>query len=313
MRWRWLLAIPGLLLSSVLLLSACSTQIAGLVLKDQVQPVTVSAQQIQLMTADRQSYALDQLDSAVSNALALQPQAENLTVFIHGMGPYPDKAYKHQEITALSEAYSSAVIMLNWPAWEDRSVLPRQNALASGRLLSPLWQQLKTARQQPALADKKLILVAHSMGAEVLRGISESAQPAGAVFDNLLLAAPETDLKGHAAWLNRVKLSTEKLVLVNRDDNMLPFARSVMKKPRLGLTLRHDDGDREPIAQDTRYLVLEDVTEWHSVYASRQSDEVNALLRGLVLSGEVPAVCATDAAGQRLVYSPEGCRGMERS
>ena len=35
-----------------------------------------------------------------------------------------------------------------------------------------------SARQQPALADKKLILVAHSIGAEVLHGIGESAQPA---------------------------------------------------------------------------------------------------------------------------------------
>ena len=292
-----------------LMLSACSTQIAGLVLEDQTGTASVSDTQLKLVTTDQQTYELGEVDAAVKNALSLRPQAQQLTVLVHGMGRYPEKAFRHEEIQALSDTYSTAVVMLHWPSWES-TVLPRQNALASGRLLSPLWKQLAQLRKQPLLTDKKLFLIAHSMGAEVLRGASQSAQTM--VFDNLLLAAPETDLDGHAVWLSQLKLSPQKVVLVNQDDNILPFARSVMKKPRLGVTL--DNGAAvEPLASDTRYLVLADITKWHSVYASRQPDGVKTLLRDLLLSGVVPQGCEADSTSMQLLLSPEGCKAMAAS
>ncbi len=282
------------IISISLLLTACSNQIAGLVLNEQ-KSAQVQAEQLAFYTQDERRFEFDDFAGALLNAQNLNPEYKQTLVFIHGMGPYPEKAYKFDELKSMADVYDSAVVMVHWPSWEGRSTLPRQNALATGRLLQPLWRQVEAARaQQP----QKFMLLAHSMGAEVMRSVSESPQPQ--VFDEFMLAAPETDLADHAQWFDQLQLSKNKTILLNQDDFMLPYAQSVTKAPRLGLTLEHENGQAERLAQNTRYLVLNEMTNWHSVHATRQPEPVRELLRQIFVDSALPAECAETIDGRSL-------------
>ena len=282
------------IISVSILLTACSNQIASLVLSEQ-KSAQVHRKQLAFYTQDERRFEFDEFTDALTNAKSLNPKHRQTLVFIHGMGPYPEKAFKFEELKSLADVYDSAVVMVHWPAWEGRSILPRQNALQTGRLLEPLWPQIAQARaQQPG----RFLLIAHSMGAEVMRSVSQSPQPQ--VFDEFMLASPETDLAGHAQWLDKLQLSAHKTILLNQDDFMLPYAQSVTKTPRLGLTLEHENGQAERLAQNTHYLVLNDVTNWHSVHISKQPDPVRKLLRMVMLDNRLPPTCTTQNNAQTI-------------
>ena len=77
-------------------------------------------------------------------------------------------------------------------------------------------RQRKTIQSNP----KGRILLMHSMGNEVFKSFMENydGQLSPGLFDVIILAAPEVDLKGHAQWIEKINFANNVYVMLNRED-----------------------------------------------------------------------------------------------
>jgi len=73
----------------------------------------------------------------------------------------------------------------------------------------------------------KVSLVAHSMGNYLLKQIHDSSvyEEHHMLFDNVVLAAADTNTKGHEAWVDSIRCRGRVFVMINEDDSALRASR----------------------------------------------------------------------------------------
>lgn len=271
-------------------LTACAHQLGGRLLQEEHTAVTFKETDFALYDTAGNAYALRDLEQAMNAAMALRPASQQLTLFVHGMGPYPQKAYKDHELQGIADTFDSAVLMLHWPSWKGSWLrLSRQSALASGRALQAFWQQLQTLRDAGQAEDKRWILLAHSMGTEVMRAVSE--KPHAQVFDSVLIAAPETELAAHARWLSKLQLGKRTAVLINPQDTVLGFAKVSAGNARLGLGLESGNDAAIELAPGVSYLVVQNNNHSHKLHYKNQPAALKHLLQQLINPGQLDELC----------------------
>jgi len=167
------------------------------------------------------------------------------------MGTFPSKAYRWDTLERIERQYPADVVMFHWPSWIDFVTIPRGNANASGDYLGAVLKQLERALEtDEKLARRPRILLFHSLGAEVLKGFLErydgGLRPD--LLDSVVLAAPETDLAGHAAWLGRIDFAKSVYVMQHANDRVLNAVKVHKDEARLGMQRTHLDGTPEPLA-----------------------------------------------------------------
>ena len=92
-------------------------------------------------------------------------------------------------------------------------------------------------------------MLAHSMGNYVLKNVLDSAAYRGdrLIFDNIVLAAADTNNEGHAAWVDRLRVRNRIYVTINEKDEALRASRMKAgdeQRSRLGHYLYRLDSRR---------------------------------------------------------------------
>lgn len=59
---------------------------------------------------------------------------DQVTFFLHGMGPYPDKGAKFEEFSTLALNFGRPVYAIIWPSFIDFVTIPRGDALHTGEV-----------------------------------------------------------------------------------------------------------------------------------------------------------------------------------
>lgn len=263
------------------MVSACTTEFFSenlLSTQSQANGVTPADYGLYLRSGD--DYPVTDMAAALGALPPADRDNKALVLFVHGMGTYPSKAYRWETLARIEQQYPADVVMFHWPAWIDFLTIPRGNATASGDYLGEVLVQLQQALEtDESLADRPRILLFHSLGAEVLRGFLERYD--GGLRHDLLtavvLAAPETDLEGHANWLGRIDFATSVYVMQNGNDRVLNAVKLHEKEARLGMARTHIDGRAEPLAANTTYIDVGPGTRWHRYHVQGQSACLQAI------------------------------------
>lgn len=240
--------------------------------EDQYMSYRIDARNLALFTYPRQSYPYDRqgIQDAVSDvheAILSGGREKTLVVFVHGRGKHPEKSYGDIDTVGedilfrIESEYGSKVLMFHWPSWLTPWGYPSKNAEEAGVHLGLLFDELGRYRGKNAekAGEIKTTLLVHSMGARVLKrfltdydGRLAAAPP---LFDSIVFNAPDVALSGHRSWMDRIDFAGAVYVTVNPGkDELLKFSEYLLGVPRLGRSLRQEDGSTEPLAEEAAYL-----------------------------------------------------------
>ena len=180
----------------------------------------------------------------------------NFILFVHGRGKHPEKAFEKAILSNLESNYSAKVIMFNWPSWNGALSFPEDQARSSADDFINVLRQLKSFKNNnPQLTNNiRFTLLTHSMGSLVLEQASKQGDLATDLFDTLIINSSASAGKGHADWLNRIALSENIYVTVNRDDSILGPAGARLAGRRLGKGLTSRSGEEFKLADNTNYI-----------------------------------------------------------
>ena len=272
---------------------ASCTRLTRELIRTRETPRAMSAADFSLVAGEEEKYALADINAALGGLWRGPDRDRTFILFVHGMGDYPNKAFREKTLEKIRVEYNAETLMFHWPSWVDFRTIPRANALESGAYLGGVLGTLaeEAARQNSPLAGKKRVLVLHSLGAEVLRGFL--ATYAGGLppdlLDAVVLTSPESALRGHAVWLGAIDFASEVYVFLNSKDRVLDQVRRHTGQSRLGMTLAHRDGRPEPLAPGVTYVLTDRATEWHRFYIERRSPNLAAVMSSAVNGARSPA------------------------
>lgn len=99
------------------------------------------------------------------------------------------------------------------------------------------------ARKIRANCPFKITLMCHSMGNYLYKQVLKSSVTRGnpLLFDNIVLAAADVNLKDHAEWVDRIKFRNRLYITINENDGPLGVSRMKMgelQRERLGHAVR---------------------------------------------------------------------------
>ncbi len=241
---------------------------------------------IRLYVSLEKSFDPADILSAFDSTAAYQQAGRAQLLFVHGMGDYPERARYNLLFDRLPEKYDAGVVVFKWPAWIDVRTMPRIN----GREAAPWLFKTLRAWAADTLHRQRRVLMTHSMGAVVLRKMLEDYKgdlPAG-FLDAVLIVAPETDLRGHARWLEKLDFAKSVYLFYNGEDQVLEPVEVYTHKERLGMRIVRADGSPEPLAGNTVYIDATRATDWHAYHLWRQNERLERLMRDLITGGPDP-------------------------
>lgn len=267
------LVVVGVLLVGVLVLGGCTLTRWAIHKWGETQYMSyhIDARNLALYTYPRAKfdYTAEGIDAALASLGGRAVAAgQPLTIFIHGRGKHPEKAFgDHPRIGRdilgqMTDYYQSTVLMVNWPSWLGPSGYPSLNARDTGPHLKLLFQGVRRYRAAIGGAEHPPInLFVHSMGNQVLASFLEAygGEFGGndALFDTLILNAPDAELRDHRSWVERIDFAARIYLLVNSGkDRMLQLSGYLQDNARLGRQLVHDDDRPEPLASNAAYVDL---------------------------------------------------------
>lgn len=213
-----------------------------------------------LYTSDSERFGFDQIDQALDKVFSA-----NLPVvfFIHGRGNEPNKSINSGTfveggaVRKLESQYNTKVLMFNWNSkafMYDRSK-PLSQMPAAAESLHKVLIKLKSYFSKPGNQNKKMTLVAHSMGSIVLQTyIQKYSWPneGKPIFLQMLLTSPDADNVNHWQWLNEVSQTENVFVTINKDDDILEKSTDQREEGRAALGLL----PVLPYSSETVYLDL---------------------------------------------------------
>ncbi len=286
--WAKTLAVAAFLVG---VLSACEGGFySNFMLTTETEANGIAPDDFGLYLRNGNAHAVSDLDAALDGLKPAHGGKRALVLYVHGMGVFPRKAYRWDTLERIERQYPADVVMFHWPSWIDFVTIPRGNANAAGDYLGDVLAQLQQAMEaDDSLARRPRVLLLHSLGAEVLKGFLERYE--GGLRPDLLsavvLAAPETDLAGHADWLGRIDFATTVYVMQNERDGVLNAVKVHKKEARLGMTRTHLDGTPEPLAENAVYIDVSPGTRWHRYHVQGQSASLAAIF-DMIAAGDDP-------------------------
>ncbi|MBN4060239.1 alpha/beta hydrolase [Planctomycetaceae bacterium AH-315-I19] len=160
-------------------------------------------------------------------------------------------------------------------------------------------------RKLEKLCPHSLTLVCHSMGNYVLKYAlqSSTAYASGrAVFDNIVLVAPDTNHQGHESWVGRLQARNRLYVCINEDDFALAASRAKVGAEQ---TARLGHSTRLPHSSNAMYV---DFTDAKAVGRSHGYFDVKKSANPYVFDFFKRAMkgqrAEADGSGELLVYYP---------
>lgn len=272
-------------------LTGCGSTIVGWVVRDQQMAGIPVSDNAQLITVDGDRFGVRDVEEVLAPANTNWSINPTHITLVHGMGPYPAKAFHDDAFSILQRDHDADVVLFSWPSWVDFRTLPNVNAEASGQKLLDYSKALSATlqRKQPDLETRNRTLLVHSMGAQVLKGMLErydGGLPED-LYNAVVLIAPEVELQGHADWIERIDFARHVYVLVNEDDWVLEAPIILYGRQRLGTSLTTADGRAERLAQNAIYIHTEEGAYRHSYHLRDRSPEMVDLLAALVTPGKV--------------------------
>jgi esterase/lipase superfamily enzyme len=253
---------------------------------EQTRAKEVGAEEIALHALPGEpGHRLDELSDLLGARRKAVLERGHLVLYVHGRGKHPDTAYDREELSSLERRLDASVVMFHWPSWDGALCLPTLQAGASGRYLREVLAQLAACRE--TLPGVRVTMVVHSMGNRVLRAAAELSTPPLPIgtVDALVLGAAEVAAASHASWLRRCRFAARVTVLMNPDDTPLCITEVITGSPRLGQGIADPEGGHFELAENARYVYVDEQDEEHD-YAMKGSDKLAAYLRALAMDDD---------------------------
>lgn len=174
--------------------------------------------------------------NGVSDFERLTSEHREILLYTPGHGKtFNDNIMRARDLSSL---YNLTVIIFDWPSNNVfLSKTDRNSRLVHDAYLDAIdrLKQLIHADQP----EKKVNLLFHSMGNEVFKSVSRDevfSEIAEGFIDNIVLNAPAVHYRGHAKWLNEVKVNSDIYITMNDNDKILQAASFLRLGRLLGAT-----------------------------------------------------------------------------
>ena len=254
-----------------------------------------------LYTSDAERYGFDQVDVALDKVFAAQLP---VVFFIHGRGNEPNKSLfsgtfvEGGAVRKLEAQYKTKVLMFNWNSKAylyDRKE-PLSNIPAGADALGKVLNKIKDYLARPENKNKKLVLLAHSMGSIVVQtAIQKGLWPLDdkAIFSQILVSSPDADNINHWEWLNELSRSESVYVTINKDDDILEKSTDAREEGRDPLGLK----PVQPLSPKAIYLDVSKLSDAegkasgrHEIFNKEKMDNQVYLCNVLhdLITGEPP-------------------------
>ncbi len=196
---------------------------------------------------------------------------DDILVFIHGFNVLFKDALRRTAQIAFDFKFRGTPIVFSWPSANNllSYASDREDAFWSVKYLEKFLLKLKAKHP-----GKKVHLVAHSMGSQVLVNAMRLLAYSGKsdLFTNIILCAPDFDAELFSQQIaGEVRtLSKSWVIYVSRNDIALSFSETVNAVQRLGTPLTPINGYQVIDASEIEVTPWS-VPEFHSYYATKQS------------------------------------------
>ncbi|HEY3305636.1 MAG TPA: alpha/beta hydrolase [Candidatus Binatia bacterium] len=217
-----------------------------------------------LYTSDKAPFRITDVPAALDKLFSA---GAPVLLFVHGRGFEPKKSLEGgffvegNAVHKLERDYGVRVLMFNWdsapskilfvPLWKDRS-RPLSKMPGAAESLHKVLTAVAAYRSHKH-GDKRLVLLAHSMGTIVLETLVRNHQwpvGPGPIFSNVVLTGADANNETHESWLTTIAQREKVYVTVNRDDDVL--ADSTDQRPEGMLPLGVNPGKQ--LAANVRYV-----------------------------------------------------------
>ena len=176
----------------------------------------------------------------------VRKQRKACVFYIHGF----DKRFVNSisQANEIAERYGVGVILFSWPSRPGGNIgerymraraIARNSIVALDRSFEMLFSNVSE------WSDKKreisLNLLIHSLGNYIFKGFVSDPMFSceTRVFDNIVMNAPDVDLKGHEKWTDSLVYSRHVYVTINDKDGVLGASDFLINPSRLGNTARN--------------------------------------------------------------------------
>ena len=287
----------------LLTLYSCARLIATALITEQTS-ITAPLDPTTIVTSSGKHFTLSHVRDALLDSQQASPKPhQHLITLIHGMGDYPDKAFREGAFSRISGWHNADVLLFNWPSWLDFRTLPVLNAQQSGNALADYLQAFNALTTKDLTARyKSRSLWVHSMGARVLASMVQNTKrtlPAD-LFDSIVIIAAEIDVQDHAEWLANITFAKRIFVLLNGNDPVLRPPETLFSRNRLGRGLVRIDGTQETLARNATYIHIDQGSPSHSYHVRRRSNNLQRLFQMILdnkpLSRATPILLKTPQA-----------------
>lgn len=147
----------------------------------------------------------------------------NCVVFCHGFNTDFQSAV--EAAYRLQDTYNLEVVLFTWPSdgrgpfsYRDDKREAVQSVYAFDRCLEKMDAYLKKYRDRAC--GQKFSIALHSMGSYILKHLLKSSiyQGETLLFDNIIMMSADVNAKGHAEWVDRIRVRTRLFITINEDD-----------------------------------------------------------------------------------------------
>ncbi|MCK1350443.1 alpha/beta hydrolase [Bradyrhizobium sp. CW7] len=170
-------------------------------------------------------------------AAAIANPADSLMLFVHGYNvAFNEAAFKAAQI-AFDANYKGRVMMYSWPSkggWKDYDY-DRESALFAPDGLFDLLQLIKNEGKV-----SRIIVIAHSLGSEVVLGALQQATLTRLGITELIFAAPDVDRDLYLQRASQIKAAAGAVTLYasSADLALLASMKKAQSKSRMGFVTK---------------------------------------------------------------------------
>lgn len=237
---------------------------------------TVQAEVKLYLTGETQFYSSDQTFNLLEKMHSTDPD-KNILIYIHGRGR--EVSDELETMVNLETNFNVRVLMIDWPSWTSLLKRPVKNAEDASVELVNVFNGVKRFKEEMT-ESKNFSLLCHSMGNVVFSSYVKKYHVPGTleiegkpIFENLISAAPDIALAGHANWLKEIDFTERKFVLMNNRDLMLLLSYLLDLKERNPYHFKLGLGFRNLPFSDAKITsMLEPKTTYIDLSAALKSD-----------------------------------------
>jgi esterase/lipase superfamily enzyme len=228
---------------------------------------------------------------------------KNVIIYVHGRGKKTSAEWGN--LAFMEKAFNARILMFHWQSWGGSAVVrPTEAAAEASSDLSEVFKQIKAYKESnpEVFANKKITLLAHSMGNVVFRDYMEKFYKSDLndlngklLFDSFVSTGADVGLTDHKEWFSKIDFAQKKFVTVNNRDIVLTLSYMLDLKAmrpkfyKLGLGFRNLRITKKMIADltvpDTTYIDLSKSLRSDHRYFEPETELLTSVFKPL-LNGE---------------------------